>query len=46
MKVTSNSLKVTSDDLRDSVKNFDELRARYVGTPYEPMFDEVLTPGR
>lgn len=45
MTVTSNSLKVTSDDLRDSVKNFDELRARYVGTELEPMFDEVLTPG-
>ena len=45
MTVTSNSLKVTSDDLRKSVRNFDELRARYVGTPLEPMFDEVLTPG-
>jgi LPS sulfotransferase NodH len=42
--VTSKTLKVTSDDLRDSVLNFDELRARYVGTPYEAMFDEVLQP--
>ena len=29
-------------DLRDALVNFDELRARYRGTPFEPMFDEVL----
>jgi len=45
MTVESNSLKVTSDDLRASVRNFDELRDHYVGTPLEPMFDEVLVPG-
>jgi LPS sulfotransferase NodH len=36
------SLKITSDNLRDVLLNFDELRVRYAGTPYEPMFDEVL----
>jgi LPS sulfotransferase NodH len=36
-------IKNTSDDLRKAVSNFDELRARYIGTPYEWMFDEVLT---
>jgi LPS sulfotransferase NodH len=38
------TLKNTSDDLREVVTNFDELRARYAGTPYEAMFDEVLVP--
>jgi LPS sulfotransferase NodH len=33
--------KHTSDDLRDAVANFDELKARFVGTRYESMFDEV-----
>ena len=36
--------KNTSDDLRRVLLNFDDLRARYAGTPYEPMFDEVLVP--
>ncbi len=43
--VTGETYKVTSDDLRASVRNFDELRGHYVGTPLEPMFDEVLVPG-
>jgi LPS sulfotransferase NodH len=34
--------KHTSDDLRDALANFDELRSAYAGTPYQPMFDEVL----
>jgi hypothetical protein len=34
--------KATSDDLRDALSNFDELRSRYEGTGYEPLFDEVL----
>jgi hypothetical protein len=34
--------KNTSDDLRDVIVNFDALRARYAGTEYEAMFDEVL----
>ena len=38
------TLKNTSDDLRDVVLNFDDLRARYAGTRYAPMFDEVLVP--
>jgi hypothetical protein len=33
--------KNTSADLREAVTNFDELRSRYVGTEYEPMFDET-----
>lgn len=40
--VHQNMLKNTSDNLRDVIINFDELRANYVGTQYEPMFDEVL----
>ncbi len=36
--------KHTSDDLRDVVINFDQLKAGYVGTTYEAMFDEVLVP--
>ncbi len=42
--VGASTVKNTSDDLRESVENFDELRARYVGTEYEAMFDEVLLP--
>lgn len=38
------TLKHTSDNLRDVILNFDELRSRYSGTPYELMFDEVLVP--
>jgi len=42
--IRGSTLKNTSDDLREVVTNFDELRARYAGTRYEPMFDEVLVP--
>lgn len=35
--------KHTSDDLRDVLVNFETLRARYEGTRFGPMFDEVLT---
>lgn len=38
------TLKHTSDDLRDVVVNLDDLRARYIGTHYEPMFGEILVP--
>lgn len=41
-QVQEKTLKHTSDDLRDVVVNFDHLKARYAGTPYETMFDEVL----
>ena len=34
-------LKNTSDDLREVIINFDELRSRYIGTPYESMFDGI-----
>lgn len=40
--VEGSTLKNTSDDLRESVRNFDELRSRYAGTEYASMFDEVL----
>jgi LPS sulfotransferase NodH len=36
------TIKNTRDNLREVVLNFDDLRARYAGTAYEPMFDEVL----
>ena len=36
------TLKNTQDNLREIVLNFDDLRSRYAGTSYEPMFDEVL----
>jgi LPS sulfotransferase NodH len=44
MPVVGQTLKITSDDLRAAIVNFDQLRANYVGTEYEPMFDEVLLP--
>ena len=40
--VQGGAIKNTSDDLREAVSNFDELRSHYVGTPYGQMFDEVL----
>jgi LPS sulfotransferase NodH len=43
-KLQGKTLKNTQDDLREVVLNFDDLRARYAGTVYEPMFDEVLVP--
>jgi LPS sulfotransferase NodH len=39
-------IKTTSDDLREVIKNFEDLRSHYRGTPYEEMFDEVLVPGK
>ena len=35
-------MKHTSDDLREAVLNFDELKSHFAGTKYESMFDEVL----
>lgn len=43
--VEETTKKHTKDDLREALENFDELRAQYVGTEYEQMFDEVLVPG-
>lgn len=40
--VRPRTLKNTSDNLREAILNFDELRARYAHTRYAPMFDEVL----
>ena len=37
--------KHTSDDLRKGVPNIDEIKAEYVGNPYDSMFDEILVPG-
>ena len=42
LPMTGATVKHTSDDLRDVIENFDEVRARYEGTPYAAMFDEVL----
>ena len=39
--LTGKTLKHTSDNLREVLVNFDELRARYLGSEYEAMFDEV-----
>ncbi len=41
--VSGQAIKLTSDDLRHVVLNFDELRSAFTGTPYLSMFDEVLT---
>jgi len=43
-QVEGRTLKITSDDLREVILNFDEIRGNYVGTKYEAMFDEVLVP--
>jgi LPS sulfotransferase NodH len=43
MPLEGRTLKHTSDDLRQVILNFDELRSGYAGTRYEKMFDEVLT---
>ena len=37
--VQGKTLKHTSDDLRDVILNYDELRSKYKNTPYEPMFE-------
>ncbi len=39
LPVAGATLKNTSDDLREVIANFDELRKLYAGTPYEAMFD-------
>jgi hypothetical protein len=36
--------KNTSDDLKDVLENFEELKSQYQNTPYEAMFDEVMDP--
>jgi len=43
--VKENTLKHTSDDLRDVILNYDHLRALYLGTRFENMFSEVLSTG-
>lgn len=44
LPVKPSTFKATSDDLREVITNFDALRARYAGTEYETMFDEVIAP--
>jgi LPS sulfotransferase NodH len=39
--VVGSTFKLTNDDLRESVSNFDTLRSGYADTEYEAMFDEV-----
>jgi hypothetical protein len=43
--VKGKTLKITSDDLRKDILNFEDLRSRYTGTTYEPMFDEIVAAG-
>jgi len=40
--VQAKTLKNTKDDLREVILNFDELRGKYAGTPFDTMFDEVI----
>jgi len=44
LELDGRPLKNTSDDLRQAVANFEELKAAYVGTGYEAMFDERIDP--
>jgi hypothetical protein len=44
LTVKATALKITSDNLRNAILNFDELKSRYIGTQYENMFDEILVP--
>lgn len=37
------TVKNTSDNLRESIVNLDELKNAYLGTQYEPMFDEITS---
>ncbi len=40
--VEAKTLKNTSDDLRNAILNFEELKAIYSATPFEAMFDEII----
>lgn len=42
MPLEGTTLKNTKDDLSEVVLNLDEIKARYVASDYESMFDEVL----
>lgn len=42
--VKSKTIKHTSDNLRDVLTNFAELRSHYEGTDYAPMFDKQVRP--
>lgn len=38
------TLKNTQDDLSRALVNFEELRLKYAGTPFQAMFEEVIRP--
>jgi hypothetical protein len=42
LAVQGRTLKNTSDDLREVILNFDDIRNLYANTRYGPMFDEVI----
>ena len=42
MPLKAKTSKNTSDNLRDVIINFDEIKAYYFKTPYEKMFDEAI----
>ena len=43
LELDSDFIKNTSDNLAESIRNFEELRERYASTRFEAMFDEGLT---
>ena len=43
--VRGKAMKITNDDLSKALVNYEELKSRYSGTPYGPMFSEVISPG-
>jgi len=44
LPVKAATLKITNDNLRNAILNFDELKTKYAGSQYEKMFDEILVP--
>ena len=38
--IIGSTKKNTSDNLRDVIENYDELRSFFTGSDYEPMFDQ------
>ena len=44
MPLHEKTIKHTSDDLREVIENFDEVRNHFSGTRYASMFDEVTHP--
>jgi hypothetical protein len=46
MPLKATVLKITDDNLRNAIINNDELKAMYIGTQYESMFDEIVVPDK